>query len=108
MLEREVHRGADVVVVRGHPVDPPLLVGAVSDGWIGALRECREEVGVLPSQSVGLAVRFELGGGEHASARESAGSAATTLTSPSSSRLRNRLLAPSEPRIVKRPLRNYI
>ena len=43
VLEREAHRGADVVVVRRHAFDPPLLVGAVAQVWIGALRKRRED-----------------------------------------------------------------
>ena len=64
MLEREAHRGADVVVVRRHSLDPLLLIGAVPQVWIGALRERREELGVAQPQSVGLAGRLELGGRE--------------------------------------------
>ena len=61
VLEREAHRGADIVVVRRHSFDPALLVGAVAQVGIGALRERREEIRVLPPQGVGLAGRFELG-----------------------------------------------
>ena len=64
VLEREAHRAADVVVVRRHALDPHLLVGAVAQVWIGALRERREEIRVLPPQRVSLAGRFERGGRE--------------------------------------------
>ena len=64
MLEREVHRGADVVVVRRYARDPLLLVGAVPKVGIGALRKRREELGVALPQLVGLAGRVKLGGCE--------------------------------------------
>ena len=63
MLEREAHRGAHVVVVRSHALDPLLLVGAVPQVWIGALRECREKLRVALPVVIGLG-RFELGCGE--------------------------------------------
>ena len=64
VLEREVHRGADVVVVRRYARDPLLLVGAVPQVGIGALRERREELGVALPELVGLGGRVELGGRE--------------------------------------------
>ena len=64
VLEREVHRDPDVVVVRRHALDPLLLVGAVPQVGIGALRKRREELGVALPELVGLAGPLELGGRE--------------------------------------------